>query len=754
MVKKHQKVPRKKSSQQTKDDYRKSAKYIYQCRLCGLRIASNHAVAGRVLGPHMASEECRRRSLLNSSREDACEAPRESDDPMAECSGGDGDAVDVDGDVYLSCDGSSFEDEEGRIGDDNGDEDDFGVDSYEAADVGDLDLDDEFVFHESLEAPPTGELMNCMNVAMVTSEVPILSREESEKKGCWYTLQEFGNRVILASRYFCQDHVATQTMPVGPPPLLGPPDRKIYEYQQKLVSVYFTAADEDSGRGLQPILLNKVRGKKKDWRDCITLYFFCCTYKLLSRTAGNALLALVNTLSWNHGFSIPLHSNWRNLVTAVEKKLTSFHPLHRQSWSLPKVFGEKNLQGLPLKPTLSVSYDFMKTVALKLLLTNPSNFHCGPSPAVLPRIISGFFTSDVFINLCSALWKEKGPDAFPLCLMLSWDLSTNRSQNASLTPLVFSFQQASGEGDQIHLAGYFPTDLSQSDKELFKLLKRLWKCPAVGLRKEAIADAKRKYILDYPHSVLAVLLDYEDNGLLLQVGLGDQAICRRFFPMITTFMMDNEEADFFNSTNHMRIGMNSRTSIEQNTWSHPETALGGFVVRDSEMMARLTQKCERVTTQKLSYWPEMSSASTPDEKRYAKPSTTEEEEWKDLEFDRNFYGVTAGANVTYNLTACLERHGIASYHILFPPDKLHTVYQGLLKCVISWTLLIVESFDLVMGTSGMSKLDERIKSFNLHQTLNPTRPVKFADGISSFMKADAGSSRNGTNTGLMSCKTD
>jgi len=395
----------------------------------------------------------------------------------------------------------------------------------------------------------------------------------------------------------------------------------------------------------------------------------------------------------------------------------------------------------------------MKTVALKLLLTNPSDFHCGPPPPVRPRIISGFFTSDVFINLCSALWSEKGPDAVPLCLMLSWDLSTNRSQNASLTPLVFSFQQASGEGDQIHLAGYFPADLSQSDKELFKLLKRLWKCTAVGLRTEAIADAKRKYILDYPHSVLVVLLGYEENGLQLQVGLGDQAITRRFFPMITTFMMDNEEADFFNSTSHMRIGMNSRTSIERNTWAHPETPLGGFVVRDSEMMARLTQKCERVTAQKLSYWPDISKASNPDERRAAKPSTTEEEEWKDLEYDRNYYGVTAGANVTYNLTAMLERLGIASYHILFPPDKLHTVYQGLLKCVISWTLIIVESFDLVMGTSGMTKLDERIKSFNLHQTLNPTRPVKFADGISSFMKADAGSSRNGTNTGLMSCKT-
>jgi len=731
-----------------------------------LKIPSNHQFAGRVLGPHMNSEGCRQR-ISSSQREGSCEGPPPElgdADQMDACGGGDSDAVEVDGEIYSDCPQSSIEDEYEQREDDVDDE--FGAKSHEDLEDVDVDLDAECEFHDSLEgdAPPTGELLNCVNVAMVTSDVPVLSREDSAKKGCWWKYQEFGNTIKYGSDYFCHDHVAAQRLPVGRAPVLGPADRKIYNYQQKLVKVYFTAADDESGRAQQPLLLNKRRGERKDWRDCITLYFFCCTYKLLSRTAGNALLALVNTLSWNHGFSLPLHSQWKDLVLAVEKKLTSFHPLNRTSWNLPNVFGEKDLKGQPLKPTLSVSFDFMKTVALKLLLTNPSDFHCGPPPAVNPRIISGFSTSDVFINLCSVLWKEKGPEAVPLCLMLSWDLSTNRSQNMSLTPLVFSFQQASGDGDQIHLAGYFPIDLSQTDKELFRLLKRLWRCTAVGLREEVIANAKRKYILDYPHSVLAVLLDYEEDGLMLQVGLGEASFVRRFFPMITTFMMDNEEADYFNSTSHSRKGMNSRTSIEMETWAFPETPLGGFIVRDSEMMSRLTQKCERATAQKLIYWPAITRAVSRKppkgqnqrpyqiEMKAAKPTEREEGEWKALEFDRAYYAVTEGANPTYNLTSWLERHDITSYHNLFPPDKLHTVYQGLIKCVISWTLVLVQYFDLAMGTYGMTKLDERMKSFCVQQTLNPVRPVKFADGISGFMKADAGGRRKGTNTGLISSK--
>ena len=700
------------------------------------------------MGPHRASEECRQRTS-NSQREDACEAPPDDDDHMAACGGGDSDAVELDGDVYSDCRSASSIEQ--RDGDD--DHDAWGSNSYEPVD---LDLDAECVFHDVSEEtapPPTGELLNCVNIAMVNSDVPVLSREESAKKGCWWKLHEFGNRIKSGSDYFCVDHVAAQKLPMGPPPVLGLPDRKLFEYQQKLIKVYFTEADKESGRAQQPILLNKVGGEKKDWRDCIALYFFCSTYKLLSRTAGNALLALVNTLSWNHGISLPLHSNWRNLVFAVEKKLTSFHPLSRQAWTLPHVFGKVDLKGLPLKSTLSVSYDFMKTVVLKLLLMNPNDFHCGPPPAVHPRMISGFWTSDIFINICSALWEEKGPDAVPLCLMVSWDLSTNRSQNVSLTPLVFSFQQASGEGDQIHLAGYFPIGLSQTDKVLFKLLKRIWKCTAVGLREEVIANAKRKYILDYPHSVLSVLLGYEENGLVLQVGLGEHAIVRRFFPLITTFMMDNEEADFFNSTSHKRVGMSSRISVEKQTWAFPETTLGEFIVRDSEMMSRLTQKCERVTAQKLIYWPAISIATNPKEMKAAKPTATEESEWKELEIDRQYYGVTEGANPTYNLSTWVESHDITSYHNLFPPDQLHTVFQGILKCVISWTLILVEYFDLAMGTCGMTKLDDRIKSFTIQQTLNPVRPVKFSEGISSFMKADSGSMRSATNTGLMSCKS-
>ena len=282
MGKKDKRAPRKWSSQRTKDDHRNHSQYIHKCGLCGLKIPSNHEIAGRVLGRHMASAECQQRRL-NSQREDVCEGPPEFDgDEMAACGGGNSDDVEVDGDIYSDCPHSSIEDEDEHCVVDV--EDEFGAKYLEDLSDVDVDLDEEFDFHDSLEeeAPPTGEVMNCVNVAMVTSDVPLLSREDSGKKGCWWKHEEFGNTVKFGKDYFCLDHVAAQTLPVGRPPALGPADRKIFNYQQKLVKVYFTAADEESGRAQKPLVLNKRRGETKDWKDCITLYFFCCTYKLLT----------------------------------------------------------------------------------------------------------------------------------------------------------------------------------------------------------------------------------------------------------------------------------------------------------------------------------------------------------------------------------------------------------------------------------------------------------------------------------------
>ena len=216
----------------------------------------------------------------------------------------------------------------------------------------------------------------------------------------------------------------------------------------------------------------------------------------------------------------------------------------------------------------------MEIIALKLLLSNPKEFPLAPPQPRLPRVISGFHTSDMFIKICQTLRNTKGDGAYPLCILLSWDESQNRSRQVEMTPFIFNFPQAFGESDRFHLGGYFPDKITQSDNEMFKILQNVWKCSAVGLRDEAIAIAKRKCILDYPTSVLGVLLAHEEKGLMMQIGLGKDAVRGHFFPVLVGGMGDNAEMDKLCGTNLKRHYMNSRFDVNESTFLHPETAMG------------------------------------------------------------------------------------------------------------------------------------------------------------------------------------
>jgi len=414
-----------------------------------------------------------------------------------------------------------------------------------------------------------------------------------------------------------------------------------------------------------------------------------------------------------------------------------------------------------MKPVMSVTFDLMKTIGLKLLLVNPKEFAFSPPASSNPRVISGFHTSDVFIKLCQAVRNSKGNGAYPLCVMASWDASTNRSRQVAMTPLTFGFQQTFGASDVIHHAGYFPDKLAYSDNELFKMLRKIWKCTAVGLREQAIKDVKRKYVLDFPYSVLGVFLSYEEKGLILQVGTGVHAVRGHFFPFLTTCMGDSKEMDDYCGTQMSRLNMNSRFDVNERIWSHPETEMGEWIVRDSLLMSDLARTVERITIQKMSYCPAIYAVQQSDVSKTAKaasmkkvkPSRVEEKQWKKIIANLDFFGVTPGTNLNYLLTLWLEQQGVSSFHLLCPPDILHTFFLGLIECLLSWIVLIVISLDYVLDTAGMQLVDERVRTFPLHQSFNPTKPVKFPDGISCFLKAEStkGTSK-GQNSGHVSCE--
>jgi len=536
-------------------------------------------------------------------------------------------------------DGVSVDDadsEEGRISFDTSDvEDEVIKDNYfNIQPLPLISYAEELASEQSLKSDcpkPKPLTSNCIYVDMPTSAMVPVSRAISRSKGFWHSEGRFDNRNVWASDFFLEDAVAAMKLSKRAPAHLPEPDTSLLDYQMEMVEAYFTPTKKQAERADQPIKINKKKGVLKDWRDPCLLYNFACKHQMMSRTAGADLLELIGSISENHGISIPLHENWSNLVKAMEKQISARHPMIRWSWQLPKLlFGGEDAKGRPLRAIKSVTYDIMKTIAMKLLLINPDQYAFGPPPLQDPRVISGFHTSDVFIKICQKLRNTKGDGAVPCCIFGSWDASTNRSRQISMTPLTFGFMQAIGDSDVIHLAGYFPSAMSHTDNDLLRLLRKVWNCTAVGLRDQVIADTKRKYILDFPHSVLAVLLTYEENGLMLQVGQGVKAIRRHMFPFICGFMMDSKEADMINGTNHQRSHRNSRLTVEDDTWLMPETAMGQFIVRDSVVMEELARVAELVTIQKLSYCGDEAHATTAKGKAAAKPSAGEEAQWKKI----------------------------------------------------------------------------------------------------------------------------
>ena len=387
------------SSQQTKDLDRKMKKYCHRCEFCGVEFPSNCFNRGRALGSHVPT------CLKRQEKAACCEEEIDGIDV-------------VDGDVYGDFGEQDDEDRvelDEQIHSDSEESDDIDVvgDCFEGEEKDNhfvycepdaqRSFEEELALIEASKSESAGgggvvishqrEMLNCVNFEVNTSAVEPVSRVQSNVKDFWFTEDMYSNRHVLASDYFCTDVVGASKLSRRAPTQLPKPDTSIFEYQMEMVDAYFTPCED----GRTPFKTNKKKGVDKGWRNCSALYSFAATHRLMSRKAGFDMLALIKTLAGNVGVLIPLHENWKNLVGAVEKHLTSFHPLHRLSWWLPKwLFGAKDAREKPLKAAVSVSFDLMKTIGLKLLLVNPKEFVFGPPLPVQPRVISGFHTSDVF----------------------------------------------------------------------------------------------------------------------------------------------------------------------------------------------------------------------------------------------------------------------------------------------------------------------------------------------------------------------
>jgi hypothetical protein len=88
-------------------------------------------------------------------------------------------------------------------------------------------------------------------------------------------------------------------------------------------------------------------------------------------------------------------------------------------------------------------------------------------------------------------------------------------------------------------------------------------------------------------------------------------------------------------------------------------------------------------------------------------------------------------------------------------DKLHSVVKGIMEYVYTWSAACVKIYEKIDPTlakkyrHAMALLDERVKSFPIHNSVSPFEAFKFYDGVSSMFK-DTKKSKNNLTRAVMS----
>ena len=85
----------------------------------------------------------------------------------------------------------------------------------------------------------------------------------------------------------------------------------------------------------------------------------------------------------------------------------------------------------------------------------------------------------------------------------------------------------------------------------------------------------------------------------------------------------------------------------------------------------------------------------------------------------------AGRNRIQELFHRTDIRGVTQFHMSLPPDVLHTETKGIVEYAVAWSLAIVNRISVWdcdhKWSTSMKLLDDRVRQFEWHQTLNIVR---------------------------------
>jgi hypothetical protein len=242
--------------------------------------------------------------------------------------------------------------------------------------------------------------------------------------------------------------------------------------------------------------------------------------------------------------------------------------------------------------------NLLQVVAEQLLDVCPDTFHLRHEPIYNKagdQCFRGPASAQLYKEYYDTVQRKHGENTYPLCIMISGDdLALNKTQTAGACPWYVHMANLGDDeymkGKNIDCIAYSPTKLF-TDAELGQKLLPVHQGKGVSAVSDIIEYSKYKFDLKFLDDVLEPLLEYEDEGIFLQVGPDPTKIVH-FVPLLFMFVMDSKEANHYQC---IRAGPSSHNTcrICYNRCGKGDT-FTARTLRDNKTMEKIMTEGEEV----------------------------------------------------------------------------------------------------------------------------------------------------------------
>ena len=325
-----------------------------------------------------------------------------------------------------------------------------------------------------------------------------------------------------------------------------------YLFQQKLEKNFLNKLHTMEFRKLRRSKVELEQNVERKSVDCdiAALIYIYATKQSLSKTGVEDLLKLLSDVS-NIAFKQNLNIfNWKPMRKYFDQFANVFSPIKRPEFMLPReIYGKTDETNKRIQPYYGVSFDIVEEVGLAMMKVDNVQrdfiFDYEELQDKLGRRVGAFHTANRFKKFSAHIKEKYGEDAVPLCITLYSDgTKLNQTMSRNAHPVYFDVLNIVGNGSlKTNFLGYIPHKVH--NKEVLDDLLTVNKNIKTNqtLKDEIMQCLEPSDMLRFYEYAFDPLLKHMNDGIVLQVGRGDQCEVRRFFPFLVGLLGDQPIQD-------------------------------------------------------------------------------------------------------------------------------------------------------------------------------------------------------------------